>query len=89
MSHQTEHEHAFIKDNRVVNIAVFAEHDAELIEKVREQYTADQSICCCDLGSIPTIHSSWDGTSFEYPTQEYLFSIGVIAECLPPFPPAE
>lgn len=80
MAHLLEHPHAFIKDNRVINVAIFAEHDAELIKKVAMDCGAFETVCCCDYESVPTIHSSWNGALFEPPTLEYLFSIGVCSE---------
>lgn len=84
MEHQNEHPHAFVKNGRVVNVAVFAEHDQELIERVRVEQDADEAVCCCDNQYVPSLHWSWDGSSFEAATPEYLYSVGVLEN--PPTP---
>lgn len=77
MEHQQEHPHAFIKDGRVTSVAVFTEHNQELIEHIKVEHNLDSIVCCCDYGSIPALYAVWDGTFFEVPTLEYLVSIGV------------
>ena len=68
--------YAFIKDGRVANIAVFASQDKALADMVaREQGYSDAVWVGTE---VPTKHSSYDGTVFTPPTEEYLISIGVL-----------
>jgi hypothetical protein len=76
-----EQYYAFIKNNRVENIAVFASQDEELADRVAQEQGYDDAIW---VGTnLPTKHSLYNGSTFEEPTDEYLISIDVMA------PPAE
>jgi len=68
MSHLEFHPHAFIKDNKVINIAVFDEsaHDSQLLNDVKNSLSADDVVCCCTFG-IPGIDFEWNGTYFKPP----------------------
>lgn len=71
-----EQHYVFIKDNRVANIAVFASQDEELADAVAHEHGFDDAVW---VGSdIPAMFSSYDGTSFIPPTDEYLISIGIL-----------
>ena len=76
-----EQHYAFIKDNRVVNIAVFAEQDEELADSVAQSQGYDDAIWVGE--NSPIMFSSWDGSTFIPPTTEYLESIGIL---IPPIP---
>ncbi len=67
MEHLAEHPHAFTVGNDVVLVAVFAEHDEELINLIRESNSAEQAICCCNIGVLPSPGWTWDGTTFIEP----------------------
>jgi hypothetical protein len=73
-----EQHYAFIKDNRVANIAVFAEQNEELVDAVAREQGCDDAVW---VGTnVPTKYSSYDGTTFTLPTLDYLYSIGVSNE---------
>lgn len=59
-----EHPHALVTGDVVTNVAVFAGHDQELIDQVREANGADTAVCCCEYGSVPGLGDTWDGTTF-------------------------
>jgi hypothetical protein len=72
-----EQHYAFIKDNRVVDIAVFASQDEALADAVAREHGFDDAVW---VGStVPAMWSSYDGSEFTPPTTEYLISIGIIA----------
>jgi len=73
-----EQHYAFIKDGRVANIAVFAEQNEELADMVAQEQGYDDAVWVG--ANVPTKHSSYDGTSFTEPTQDYLYEIGVANE---------
>ena len=67
--------YAFIKNNIVQQIAVFASQDEELADAVAHEHGFDDAVW---VGTNPpTMWSIYDGTSFTPPTDEYLISIGV------------
>jgi hypothetical protein len=71
-----EQHYAFLKDNRVENIAVFALQDEELADRVAQEHGFDDAVW---VGStIPCMWSTYDGTTFTPPTDEYLISIGIM-----------
>jgi len=73
-----EQHYAFIKDGRVANIAVFAEQNEELADKVAQEQGYDDAVW---VGSNPpAMHSSYDGSTFTAPTLDYLYEIGVALE---------
>jgi hypothetical protein len=65
ITHLTEHEHAFLNANNIVEqIAVFAEdahNDAE-IQAFAEAIGYIKAICCCTFGK-PYIGDTWDETN--------------------------
>lgn len=73
-----EKHYVFLKENRVKNIAVFLEPDEHLAAQVAAENGWDDAIWIEE--TPPHIHSYWNGTSFELPTDEYLFNIGVIKQ---------
>lgn len=68
--------YAFIKDNRVVNVAVFASEDKELADRIVEEHGHDKAVWVGE--NPPAKWSSYDGKKFTAPTPEYLVSIGVL-----------
>lgn len=71
-----EKHYAFIKNNRVVLIAVFESENTEVADLVKSDHNYDSYVW---LGNseIPHLHSTYDGTTFTQPTIEYLISIGL------------
>lgn len=73
-----EQHYVFIKNNRVANIAVFAEQNEELADMIAHKQSYDYAVW---VGSdIPAMYASYDGTSFTTPTIDYLYEIGVSNE---------
>jgi hypothetical protein len=71
-----EQHYAFLKNNRVENIAVFASQDEELADRVAREQGYDDAVW---VGTdAPAKWSTYNGTTFTAPTDEYLISIGVI-----------
>jgi hypothetical protein len=71
-----EQHYAFIKDNRVANIAVFASQDEALADLVAQEHGFDDAVW---VGAdTPAMWSTYDGTAFTAPTDEYLISIGIM-----------
>lgn len=62
--HLEEHPHALLDDNNnVINVAVFEEHDAELLEIIKTANNAVATVCCCDNG-VAVIGGKWNGVHF-------------------------
>jgi hypothetical protein len=71
-----EQHYAFIKNNRVENIAVFALQDEALADAVAQEHGYNDAVW---VGTeVPAKWSTYDGTIFTPPTDEYLISIGII-----------
>ena len=70
-----EQHYVFIKNNRVENIAVFASQDEELADRVAQEQGYDDAVWVGE--NIPTKWSTYNGTTFTLPTDEYLISIGI------------
>jgi hypothetical protein len=68
--------YAFIKDNRVMQVALFASQDEELADRVAQEQGYDDAVWVGE--NKPAIWSTYDGTTFTAPTDEYLISIGVM-----------
>lgn len=71
-----EKHYAFIKDNRVVNIAVFSSEDRELADRIAQEQGYDDAIWVGE--DKPVMWSTYDGVFFTPPTDEYLISIGIM-----------
>jgi hypothetical protein len=71
-----EKHYAFIKDNRLVLVAVFESENTEVADLVKSDHNYDSYVW---LGNAtpPKLYSSYDGTVFTDPTFEYLLSIGI------------
>ena len=72
-----EKHYGFIKDNRLVLVAVFESENIEVANLVKSDHNYDSYVW---LGNAtpPKLHSSYDGTTFTDPTDEYLISIGIM-----------
>ncbi len=71
-----EQHYAFLKDNRVANIAVFASQDEALADAVAQEHGFDDAVWVGE--DKPAMWSTYDGTTFTPPTDEYLISIGIM-----------
>lgn len=71
-----EQHYAFLKDNRVVNIAVFGSKDEELADRITQEQGFDDAVWVGE--DKPAMWSTYDGTTFTAPTDEYLISIGIM-----------
>jgi hypothetical protein len=70
---------AFLKNNRIENIAVFASQDDELANRICEEQGHD-SILWFNKEEVPAKWSTYNGTSFVPPTLDYLYEIGMSVE---------
>jgi hypothetical protein len=71
-----EQHYVFLKNNRVANIAVFASQDEALADAVAHEHGFDDAVW---VGTdTPAMWSTYDGTTFTLPTDEYLISIGIM-----------
>jgi len=71
-----EQHYVFLKNNRVANIAVFASQDEALADAVAIEHGFDDAVW---VGTDnPAMWSTYDGTTFTPPTDEYLISIGIM-----------
>lgn len=66
----------YLKNNIVEQIAVFASQDEELADRIAQEQGYDDAIWVGE--DKPVMFSSYDGTSFTPPTNEYLISIGIL-----------
>ena len=71
-----EQHYAFIKNNRVENIAVFASQDEALADRVAQEQGYDDAVWV--ETNVPVKWSTYNGTTFTPPTDEYLISIGIL-----------
>jgi hypothetical protein len=71
-----EQHYVFLKDNRVMNIAVFASQDEALADAVAIEHGFDDAVWVGE--NKPAMWSTYDGTTFAAPTDEYLISIGIM-----------
>jgi hypothetical protein len=71
-----EQYYVFLKDNRVANIAVFASQDEELADRIAHEQGFDDAVWVGE--DKPAMWSTYDGTLFTNPTDEYLISIGIM-----------
>lgn len=68
--------YVFLKDNRVVNIALFASQDEELADRIAQEQGCDDAVWVGEE-KVP-MWSTYNGTTFTRPTDEYLISIGIM-----------
>ena len=72
-----EKHYGFIKNNRLVLVAVFESENTEVADLVKSEHNCDSYVWLGDT-TPPKLHSSYDGTTFTPPTDEYLISIGIM-----------
>lgn len=72
-----EKHYGFIKDNRLVLVAVFESENTDIAELVKSDFNYDSYVWLGDVAP-PILYSSYDGTTFTDPTDEYLISIGIM-----------
>jgi hypothetical protein len=71
-----EQHYVFLKHNRVAQVAVFASQDEALADAVAIEHGFDDAVW---VGTdVPAMWSTYDGTTFTAPTDEYLISIGIM-----------
>jgi hypothetical protein len=68
--------YAFIKNNRVMQVAVFVSQNEALADAVAQEQGFDDAIWTGE--TVPAMWSTYDGTTFTLPTDEYLISIGIL-----------
>ena len=73
-----EQHYVFLKNNRVMNIAVFASQDEELADAVAREHGFDDAVWVGD--KKPTMYSTWDGLTFTDPTLDDLYDLGISQE---------
>ena len=73
-----EQHYVFLKNNRVVQIAVFALQNEALANVIMQENGFDSAVWVGE--ETPMLHSSYDGTTFVEPTLDYLYEIGVSQE---------
>jgi hypothetical protein len=71
-----EQHYVFLKNNRVEQIAVFASQDEALADAVAIEHGFDDAVWVGE--DKPAMWSTYDGTTFTAPTDEYLISIGIL-----------
>jgi hypothetical protein len=70
--------YAFIKDNRVEQVALFASQDETLADAVAQEQGFDDAVWVGE--DKPAMWSTYDGTTFTDPTLDYLYEIGISQE---------
>jgi len=73
-----EQHYAFLKNNRVANIAVFASQDEALADAVAIEHGYDDAVWVGEV--TPAMYSTYDGTTFTEPTEDYLYEINILPE---------
>ncbi len=73
-----EQHYVFLKNNRVMNIALFASQDEELADRVAQEQGYDDAVWVGE--NKPIMFSTWDGTSFTDPTLDDLYALGISNE---------
>jgi hypothetical protein len=71
-----EQHYVFLKNNRVAQVAVFASQDEALADAVAIEHGFDDAVWVGE--TTPAMWSTYDGTTFTPPTDEYLISIGIL-----------
>ena len=70
-----EQHYVFLKNNRVVQVAVFASQDEALADAVAHEHGFDDAVW---VGTnTPAMWSTYDGKTFTAPTFDYLYEIGM------------
>lgn len=69
--------YAFLKDNRVVQVAVFASKDEALADSVAQNMGYDDAVWLGE--TVVPLWSTYDGKDFTQPTDEYLIFVGAMS----------
>lgn len=69
-----EQYYAFLKNNRVMNIAVFSSQDEQLADTVAQEQGYDDAVWTGE--NRPVMFSTWDGITFTEPTLDDLYNLG-------------
>ena len=77
-----EKHYVFLKDNQVANIAVFAEQDDVLAQKIVNEQGHDSFVWIND-SKMPSPYAIYNGTSFVEPTEEELLAAGLAQQATP------
>jgi hypothetical protein len=64
MEHYVGHQQALIKNNLVIAVLVFNEHDPVLIYETFQKFNYDHAIDLCKIHFSPGLGDSWDGKKF-------------------------
>lgn len=75
---------AFIKDNHVANVAVFASKDEIVAQKIIEEQNYDSCVWVAENETLPNKYDVYDGKTFAPASPEWLFENDIIAS-LPVF----
>lgn len=73
-----EKHYVFIKNNKVANIAVFAEQDDDLAKRVVDEQGYDSYVWVNDSAK-PSQYATFDGSKFIEPTEAELLALGIIS----------
>ena len=73
-----EQHYAFLKNNRVMNIAVFASQNEELADAVAQEQGFDDAVWVGN--NKPAMFSTYDGSTFTDPTLDDLYALGIAQE---------
>lgn len=73
-----EKHYAFIKNNRVVLVAVFESENKEIADLVKNENGFD-SYVWLGTETVPHVHSTYDGKTFTQPTIDYLYEVGLLS----------
>lgn len=73
-----EQYYVFLKNNRVINIAVFASQDEELADRIAQEQGYDDALWVGN--NKPVMFSTWDGAAFTDPTLDDLYILGIAQE---------
>lgn len=73
-----EQHYVFLKNNRVEQVAVFASQDKALADAIAHEQGYDDAVWMGE--TLPTMWSTYDGTTFTPPTIDYLYEIGISNE---------
>jgi hypothetical protein len=64
MNHFTAHQQALVKDNLVIAVLTFPEHNDQLMTETFAKFEYDLVVDLCTVQKSAYIGSSWDGTDF-------------------------
>lgn len=73
-----EQHYVFLKNNRVMNIAVFSSKDEELADRLAQEQGYDDAVWVGE--NKPAMFSTWDGSTFTDPTIDDLYDLGISQE---------